>query len=102
MSKQNNSDFTDVTIVDARRETETDVSVVFDIGGTRQIGMFRRTFADSEIVMWNSVGEPDLFEFVLPYGPKATKQLGRVLQLTSLGKDAELPVVLYKNGNTKE
>ncbi len=85
-----------LVLVEARRESDTDVSVVIEVDGRPDKTVFRCNRSDAEIHIWNAVGK-DLQEVadVWRYGGDVYKRLMSVVLTVARREDVELPLVLY-------
>jgi hypothetical protein len=86
-----------LVLVDARRESDTDVSVVVEVDGRRETELFRCQGCDSEIQIWNPVDARSTYEFVelWRYENKVAGQFMGIVGKVLSGERVELPVVLY-------
>jgi hypothetical protein len=86
-----------LVLMDARRESDTDVSVVVEVAGRRETEVFHCQRYDSELQGWNPVGANSLHDFVelWRYENKVAHRLMSVVGQVLRGEEVELPVVLY-------
>src|SRR5579872_6931629 len=93
----------ELVIVDARRRSESEVMVVFEVdGGSRQTEVIRREGSESDISIWNSIDERNNVDIICQHGKEVFGRLIGVAERILAGEKVELPIVYRKANGARD
>jgi hypothetical protein len=86
----------DLVVVDGRKESDSVVSVVFDVDGKRQTAVFRLDGGKNEIGVWNTVPDRNMYEILDEHGKDVLRRLVGVAARLLADEDVDFPLI-YTN-----